>query len=367
MNTELYGTRLYIKESSLEYNVKYVSQNNNNMIAMVKANAYGHGDIMMTKKMEQLGINFFGVADFEEGLALRKSGVKSTIIVMNPGINNVRTIINEGLEIVVYNTEILRQVISFAKEKNKTDQSIRIHIKINTGMNRWGFCLADLSDLIAIIKSEKSLKVASIYSHLSSAHNKKDDNFTMEQIDRFLVVKSEFSNHFRYKIHSHIFNSKGWNRFRNKISSLFSHSRIGIALYGGFKHLELKPISELKCSVSQIRNIGPNEYVGYNNNFISKKNLKIGIIPFGYADGLQRNWGNGVLRFYYKGKFLPTIGEISMDSCVIDLSGVFDISVGDDVLYFGSARPIWNLANELNTIPYEIMATLSRRIKRVYI
>ena len=204
MNTELYGTRLYIKESNLEYNIKYISQNNNNMIAMVKANAYGHGDIIMTKKMEQLGINFFGVADFEEGVVLRNSGIKSTIIVMNPGINNVQTIINEGLEIVVYNIEILRQVIRFAKEKNKKTNSIRIHIKINTGMNRWGVSWSDMSDLIAIIKNEKSLKVASIYSHLSSAQNNKDDNFTMTQIDRFLVVKSEFSKQFRYKIHSHI-------------------------------------------------------------------------------------------------------------------------------------------------------------------
>jgi len=370
MKHELYGTRLYVDLSQLENNINYISQITNKMeiVAMVKANAYGHGDVEVAQKMEKIGIRYFGVADFEEGVRLRAHNIKSSIMVMNPGVHNVELLIKYRLEPVIYNKIILNELVKSIEnlsggEKNKTP--VLVHIKINTGMNRWGFNTSDLQQLIMSLKEFKKIKVKSIYSHLASSENKRDDQFTIAQINELIKIKNEFVSGLNIPIKLHIHNSFGSLRFVETLCR-FDYSRIGLALYGGVKNANLKPISELRCLVSQIRIIRKHDTVGYGRKFVAKKRMKIGIIPFGYADGLQRSWGNGGLKFYYKGHLLPTVGNISMDSCIVDLSKVEDICEGDEIIYFGKQRLISDLARELNTIPYEIMATLSRRIKRIY-
>ena len=364
MKTGLYGTRLYINQNYLASNIKHLQHqiSGKNIIAMVKANAYGYGDIKISQELQKLGVNFFGVADFEEGINLRKSGIAGRIMVMNPGLQNLEVIINYKLEPVVYSYAILLKLCSIAKKKKQ----ISIHIKLNTGMNRWGFNTHEVPAVIQMLKNTKNIRIASIYSHFSSAKKSKNDEFSMRQIHDFQNQYEKFSKQFNYKIDTHIHNSFGLIR---KIGSIkkFDFIRVGLALYGGLADKDLTSIAELKCSIAQIRYVQPGESIGYGRNFIAQKKIKIGVIPFGYADGLQRSWANGILKFYYKNYLLPTIGDISMDSCTVDLSEINDISEGDDIYYFGEKRPIWKLAKELNTIPYEIMATLSRRIKRVYI
>ena len=369
MKDNLYGTRLYINFSQLEHNIKVINSliNNCELIAMVKANAYGHGDVAISLKMEELGVNYFGVADFEEGIRLRNSGVKSHIMVMNPGVNNIDTVINYNLEPVIYNNQILG-ALKNAVIKNNTISSqnpASIHLKINTGMNRWGFSISEIPELISTLKKINTIKIKSIYSHLASSKNSQDDNFTNNQIQKFINCKLKFHNIFKDNFDTHIYNSSGLIRFYKK-NHPFNYARIGLSLYGGTKDIDCKPIAELKCVVSQIRIINKGDSVGYNRSFIAKNKMKIGLVPFGYADGLQRNWGHGVLKFQYKNKLIPTVGEISMDSCIVDLSDVNNISELDEICYFGKDRPIWQLAKELNTIPHEIMATLSRRIRRIY-
>ena len=370
MESKLFGTRLYVSYSKLAHNVNYLKRhvNNSNIIAMVKANAYGHGDILIAEKLQSLGINSFGVADFDEGLRLRSHGVEGAIMVMNPGVYNLQIILENNLQPVIYNNKILSMLIKLIQQdklhKFLARDIIYIHIKVNTGMNRWGFDVVNLPKVINKLEKLKSVKIKSIYSHLSSSSNFKDDLFTKNQINQFAHVRKLLNTTLPYRVNYHIFNSSA---FLRKFKFAQPHSiRSGILLYGAIDNKNLHSIAELRCTISDIRVVNAGETIGYKRSYKVENKMKIGILPFGYADGLQRHWGNGKLHFLYNDILLPTVGDISMDSCIIDLSKLEDVSIGDDVVYFGEKRSIWDLAKELNTIPYEITATLSRRIKRIY-
>ncbi|MBJ04608.1 MAG: alanine racemase [Flavobacteriales bacterium] len=365
MKDQLYSTKLSINSSSLEKNLNYFKSNNKGtkIIAMVKANAYGHGDIQITKKLEYFGVEYFGVADFEEGIRLRKNQISSRIMVMNPSVNSLSAIIRYNLEPVIYNIELFNSLIQCSKAL-KSKNKIYFHVKINTGMNRWGFDIIELPTLIKNIKNNPQLILTSLYSHLSSSETQANDSFTLSQIKKIINCQQIFLDYLGDLYPTHILNSSGTLR-QFKSNNNFNLCRIGMLLYGGINHPEISPISELSSTILQIRQIQKNESVGYYRNFIAKKKMKIALIPFGYADGLQRSWGNGVLKFYYNGHFLPTVGHISMDSCIVDVSCIENISIGDEIYFFCNKRPVWDLARELNTISYEILSTLSQRIKRI--
>ena len=378
MREALYGTRLYINCKKLQSNINYFKRilNQSEIIAMIKANAYGFGDVSMTKKMEEFGVNYFGVADFEEGVRLRDNGINSKIMVMNTSKSSIPMIIQYKLEPVIYSMDLLNAMIDQIDQIliNETNEPYPIHIKINTGMNRWGFNIEEIPELIKQLQTfSKHLIINSLYSHFPSAKNQSDNIFTMQQIELFLKITRMFQEGFDYNISQHIHNSAGSMNFTKTVSP-FNFSRIGIGLYGLLKDPNLQSIGELRCRISQVRDLKTMETVGYNRAFVSNKEMKIATIPFGYADGLQRSWGNGKLKFYYKGHLLPTVGDISMDSCSIDVSDLFhhfqglenNTLVNEEIIYFGKDRPIWELSEELETIPYEIVATLSRRIKRIY-
>ena len=359
MDSQLYGTRLFIDCKAIAKNIKYFKKffPNVEVMAVVKANAYGHGDIRFCEELKKNDISLFAVADFEEGLRLRKVFHKTRIMVMNPGINNVNTIIQNNLEPVIYSDRVLNEIVSSTKNYHDT---INVHIKVNTGMNRWGINVNDIYEVLEILKKNNTIKIRSIYTHLSSSNKPDSDPFSKTQLRQFYKLEN-YNN-----LTKHVFSSHGSIRLLKK-SDKKQIIRLGLATYGGLKHPSLEPVSELKCSINQIRTIKRGESVGYNQSFIATKETRVGVIAFGYADGVQRHWGNGQLKFYFKGNLIPTIGSISMDSCTVDLSGSNDVGEGDELVYFGKDRPIWDLARELNTIPYEIMSTLSRRIKRIYI
>ena len=283
--------------------------------------------------------------------------------------NNLEMILENNLEPVIYNHSMLSKLILVLQKNHKVNRKnhIRLHIKINTGMNRWGFDKEDIVEMIVKLKEillKYNVSIGSFYSHLASSKLADDDGFTKQQITSLQNYTALFYKEFNGKFNSHIANSAAVLRGFNpkKINSL----RVGLLLYGGIKHKNIIPIAELKCSISQIRIVNKGDSIGYNRSYIAKNTLKIGVVPFGYADGLQRGWGNGVLKFSFKNKLLPTVGDISMDSCIVDLSSLDEVSIGDEICYFGKERPIWDLAKELNTIPYEITSILSRRIKRIY-
>jgi len=354
-----------IHETILEVNLKKLANNfnylksklkpNTKIIAVVKAYAYGHGDIGIASYLEKLGAHALWVADFEEGTRIRKSGIKIPIIIANPGTKSTQQIITNKLDVVIYNTELLHLY-------GKLDKEIRIHIKFDTGMNRYGFDTSEVDKLVADLRKYPKLKIQSICSHLAASDNSEQDNFTNDQFQVFENVSSSFSKGINQHIDRHILNTNGVLRFQNKEYEMV---RLGIGLYGVSDDNNLQQVSALKSVISQVRKIKKGSKVGYDASFIAKEDMKIGVIPFGYADGLNRKLStkNGVI--IVQNITCPIIGKISMDSCMINLKGT-TTKTGDEVIIFGQKNTISSIANKLNTIPYEIFSSLNRRIKRVY-
>ncbi len=364
MLDKYFSTRLEIKTNILKNNIDYLRTKiakNTEIIAVLKANAYGFGDIMLAKKILKHGIKNIAVADFEEGIRLRKNGINSSIMIMYPGFNNLEPIISNNLEPTIYSLEMLDNLIFIA---NKYKKKIFFHLKVDTGMSRYGFLQVEIEEAIQKIRMQKNLKIKTIFSHFSSSKSKEHVSFTKGQIEKFIIIKKIFEDRFSYKIKSHISNSHGLLNYKNEN---FDMVRVGFGLYYGFNNKYTSCIGELKSCISQIKLIKKGDVVGYNKKFIAKKNMKIGIVPMGYADGLRRSWGNNKLSFFKGNEFLRILGEISMDSCIVDLSSLKNINVGDEVILFGKSRNIFNLCSDLNIIPYELTACLSKRIRRVLI
>jgi alanine racemase len=351
-------TILYVDLLQLEKNFNYLKSYLNEdtkIIAVVKAFAYGLGDIEIAKKLEALGVNALWVADFEEGVSLRKGGIKIPIIIANPGIKSKEIIIKYNLEPVIYNLKVLEVF-------GKTKEEINVHIKINSGMNRYGFDDDQIDELLNKIDEYPHLKVKSLCSHLSSSENKNLDPFTNQQIKEFEKSTAKIKKQIGNQIDTHIMNSNGILRFPIKNNTV----RMGIALYGISNNPKLKQICTLESTISQIRLINKNQSVGYQNSFVSSKKMKIAIIPIGYADGINRKLGEGNSCIVINQKKCPIIGQISMDSLVVDISHI-NCEEGDRAIIFSPEHSLVKIAKEIETIPYEVMATLNRRIKRIYL
>ena len=349
-------TILEVDLNKLEHNYNYLSsklENGCEIIAVVKAYAYGHGDIEISKKLEKLGVYAFWVADFEEGIRLRESGIKSKIIIANPGWRSFNEIIKYNLEVVIHNIRLLDFYLSKKQEVN-------IHLKFNTGMNRYGFDEKDLENVCEKLKENAFLRVKSICSHLASANKKKD---TLKQIRLFEKISEKTERKLEINIPKHLLNSTGFINFAGK---QFDMVRLGISLFGTLEDKNLQQVSRLISVISQNRTIEEGQGVGYNSSFIADKKMNVSIVPVGYADGLNRKLGNGIGEVMLKGEKCPIIGNICMDSFMIDSSNI-NCKEGEQVEVFGEENSILKLSERINTIPYEIYSNLNRRIKRVYV
>ena len=356
--TNTHETILHINLTTLEANFNFLKSklpNGVKTIAVVKAFAYGLGDIEISKHLEKLGVHAFWVADFEEGVQLRKEGVSKAIIVANPGHKSVNTIIKHQLEPVIFNHRLL-ELYANCQEK------VSIHLKFNTGMNRYGFEATDLQKILPILKNNPQLNIKSVCSHLSSSNDPNKDDCSKVQIQRFKDICKNLEDSLEINIPSHVMNSNGAMRF---VADSNEWVRLGIALYGGLEHPNLKQIFSLKSIISQTRFIKKGQSVGYQNSFVADKDMRIAIIPVGYADGLNRKLGNQNGQVFIKDTACRIIGDISMDSFVADISEVY-AQEGQEVTIFSPKYSVSKLAHDLDTIPYEIMATLNRRIKRIY-
>ena len=352
-------TILEVDLNKLEHNYNYLSsklENGCEIIAVVKAYAYGHGDIEISKKLEKLGVYAFWVADFEEGIRLRESGIKSKIIIANPGWRSFNEIIKYNLEVVIHNIRLLDFYVSKKQEVN-------IHLKFNTGMNRYGFDEKDLESVCEKLKENAFLRVKSVCSHLASADDINQEKNTLKQVQLFEKISKRIENKLEVEIPKHLLNSNGFINFPSK---QFDMVRLGISLFGTFEDENLQQISRLVSVISQNRMIEEGQGVGYNSSFISDKKMNVSIVPVGYADGLNRKLGNGIGEVMVKGEKCPIIGNICMDSFMIDSSNI-NCKEGEEVEIFGEENSILKLSEKIHTIPYEIYSTLNRRIKRVYI
>lgn len=332
------------------------------LLCMVKADGYGSGASEVAKTLQYHKCDYLAVAIAEEGVLLRKEGIKLPIIVLNPEVNGFDYLFSYGLEPEVYNFRILEAFILEAKRRGITKYPI--HLKIDTGMHRLGFCENDLENLTLLLTSQKGLRVVSVFSHLAASESWNFDDFTHEQIKNFKSISNKIEKGCGYSFMRHILNSAGIERFPDEQMDMV---RLGISLYGVSASGQngLRNVCTLKATILQIKDVPKGETIGYGRKGALDHNAKIAAIRIGYADGLSRQFGNGAGKVYVKGQLVPFIGNICMDLSMIDITGI-EAKEGDPVIIFGENPNLIDLANTINTIPYEILTSVSSRVKRIY-
>jgi alanine racemase len=331
------------------------------VMAMVKAFSYGSGSHEIAKTLEYHRVDYLTVAYADEGVVLRKAGVKTPIMVMNPEPGSFLNLAEFNLEPEIYNRYILDDLLNHV-EGGETG----IHLELDTGMRRLGFDEQELDALLAVLKKNPNLIVKSVFSHLAASDENKHDLFTWEQIEKFEQMSSYLIRSLGYPVLRHILNSCGITRFPE---AQFDMVRLGIGLYGvdpsAKFQSQLENVGSLKTIISQLRKIKAGESVGYSRKGQVKEDATIAVVAIGYADGLDRGLSNGNGHMLVNGKPAPIVGNICMDMTMLDVSRI-DCKEGDEVLVFGKDLPITELAKNIDTIPYEILTGISQRVRRVY-
>jgi alanine racemase len=360
-------TEVIYNLSAIKHNLsvfKNQLQPSTKILAMVKAQSYGVGLEKIASFLEKIGISYLGVAYSDEGVELRKSGIKIPILVMNPEEEGFEACIKYNLEPAIYSMNQLDELISTLISLEKSN--FPIHIKVDTGMRRLGFERDELPKLLEIIQAQPEVRIAGVYSHLADADNRRDKRFTQLQITRFQETCTWISNKVPYPFIRHLLNSEGIANFNE---AQFEMVRIGIGMYGISSNptlqKRLQAVINWKSEISQIKTIQVGESVGYSRTFIASKKMKIAIIPVGYADGFRRSLSNGKGGVFVKNTFCPILGKVCMDMIIIDVTKLV-VSEGDEVEIIGENQTIENFAKSMDTIPYEVMTSISKRVHRAY-
>ena len=363
-------------ETVLEINFNHLVNNLNHfrskikpetkLMVMVKAFGYGSGNLEVSNVLQFHNVDYLTVAFADEGVELRRAGINLPIMVMSPEVNSYDNIIKYHLEPEVFsfrNLEFLEKAIENLALPEA--HPLNVHIKLDTGMHRLGFSNAELPELIRRIQANPMLHVKSVFSHLATADNPAEDDFTLSQIHNFEEGSRVVQEAFPYVLR-HILNTAGISRFSQY---QFDMVRLGIGLYGvptceSDKGL-LEPVVSLKTTINQIKHIPAGDSIGYNRHGRAEHDMRIGIVPIGYADGLSRLLGNGNGTFFVHDKPVKIVGDICMDMCMLDLTDI-EAEEGDTVVIFDAEHDINDVARACQTIPYEIMTRVSQRVKRVY-
>ena len=375
--TERISHRLELKSHTtvLEVNLRAMERNINyfrsqmpattRLVAMVKASSYGAGDREIAQMLCKQGVDYLAVAFADEGVELRESGVTMPIVVLNADDQSFDTMVAWHLEPEIYSFESLDSFAAAAR----AESGYPVHLKFDTGMHRLGFAEADIPKLLERLELySDTIRVASIFTHLSVADDPQQDDFTRGQIALFDRVSSAVTDALNYKVLRHAAASAAIVRFPE---AHFDMCRLGLGMYGyGFEHNDnLEPVSTLRTRIVQIRELEAGETVGYGRAGVLERKSRIATIPVGYADGLDRHLGCGRWSMVVAGKNAPTVGRICMDSCMIDITDIADVKTGDEVTIFSAAagNSAEDMARLLDTIPYEVLTSVSKRVKRIYI
>lgn len=360
-------TRLEINLNAISHNLHYYKSKLNKstkIMAMIKAFGYGNGGVEIAKELIHQKIDYLGVAYADEGIMLRNNQISMPIMVLNPEINTYEKMLQYDLEPEIYNLRGLNKFGQLAKDLNKSNYPI--HIKIDTGMHRLGFEVSELTDLIENLKKHSHLKVKSILSHLVASDNPKFSAFTNNQCLNFKEIAQLISNQLNYKPLWHILNTSG---ITNYADFQFDMVRLGLGVYGISNDSQdrdkLALVATLKSTISQIKNIKIGDSVSYNRTFIATKPMRIATIPIGYADGIKRILGNENSYVMINHSVAKIIGTICMDMLMVDVTEI-SCREGDEVVVFGEKPTIYELAEKANTISYEIMTSISARVKRIF-
>ena len=340
-------------------------QRRTKLLVLVKANAYGHGAVEFALMMQNAGADYLAVALPVEGMELRQSGISLPILVLTAGTDYFDEIIDNHLEPGIPNLFTLKALVSTLQSRGI--ENFPIHIKLDTGMHRLGFMTSELGELNDYLGTCREVRVKSVYSHLAVAEDPAMDQFTLGQITMFEDNAAKVDEALGYHPMWHVLNSAGIERFPQ-----FQHDmvRLGVGIYGisSLPEVHLKPVASLKVKILQIKELKPDDgAIGYGQHGrISAEGTRIATIPVGYADGIDRHLGCGRASFSLNGYRVPTIGNICMAMCMLDVTGV-PAEVGDTVTIFGEDPTVSELARILDTIPYEIMTSVPRRIERVIV
>lgn len=361
-----------VHETILEVNLDAIVHNFNHyrsllkpetkMVCMVKAFGYGAGYYELAKTLQEHRCDYLAVAVADEGAELRKEGISIPIIVMNPEFSSFNVLFENHLEPEVYSFRLLDALIRETERRGIT--SYPIHVKIDTGMHRLGFQPNDIPELCKKLKDQSGLTVRSTFSHLVGSDSYIFDDFTHQQLDKFTQAAHCLEEGLDHKVIKHILNSAGIERFADYQMDMV---RLGIGLYGvsASGQKGLRNVSTLKTTILQIQNVPAGDSIGYSRKSYVQRDSRIAIIPIGYADGLDRHFSNGGGEVLINGKRCPIVGNICMDACMVDVTDI-QANEGDSVIIFGDELPVSELSDKLKTIPYEILTSISPRVKRVY-
>lgn len=336
------------------------------LMAMVKASSYGAGKTEVANALQYNHVDYLTVAYADEGVELRRNGIRLPIMVMNPEEASFDDIIKYHLEPDIYSFRILEL---FSQRVRLFGECIAIHVEFDTGMHRLGFSGSDVDALATRLNElNGTLEVRSIFSHLACSEDPAMDDFTRSQIEKFRTWSDRLDNaiHHSHKILHHILNSSGITRFPEAQMDMV---RLGIGLYGIAPEpdvqAQLRQVSRLVTRISQIKDIPEGESVGYNRKWVAKRPSKIAIIPIGYADGWNRHLGHEQGHVLIAGREVPIIGSVCMDMCFVDVTDV-ECAEGAPVILFGEGDLLQRNATASGTIPYEMLTSVSPRVKRVY-
>lgn len=361
-------TEVIYNLSAVKHNLsvfKNQLQASTKILAMVKAQSYGVGLEKIASFLEKIGISYLGVAYSDEGVELRKSGIKIPILVMNPEEEGFEACIKYNLEPAIYSLNQLDDLISTLISMEKSN--FPIHIKLDTGMRRLGFERHELPKLIEVVQAQPEVRIAGVYSHLADADNRRDKRFTQLQINRFQETCTWISNKVPYPFIRHLLNSEG---IANYPEAEFDMVRVGIGMYGISSNpamiKKLQAVINWKSEISQIKTIQVGESVGYSRTFVADEKMKIAIIPVGYADGFRRSLSNGKGGVFIKNIFCPILGKVCMDMIIVDVSKM-NVSEGEEVEIISVNQTIETFAKAMDTIPYEVMTSISKRVHRAYV
>ena len=372
---QTHETILEVNLSALVDNVRYfrsLMPATTRLTCMVKAFAYGAGSVKISRALQQFNlVDYLAVAVADEGVELRKAGITLPIIIMDPEVAALDLIIENNLQPNIYSFQVLDDIIHAAEAKGL--EQLPVHIKIDSGMRRLGFYQEDMPQLITRLQGQKAVRVASVFSHLAGSDEAQFDPFTHEQAQYFRECAEQLSASLMYPICKHICNTAGIERFPEYH---FDMCRLGIGLYG-FSFLgtrqsgitgqtgRLRNVCTLKTTILSIKTVPAGSTIGYGRHTTVNEDRQIAVIPIGYADGFDRRFSNYGGEVLVRGKRCPVVGNVCMDQAMIDVTGT-DAQPGDYAIVFGDQLPIQELATKLNTIPYEVLTSISRRVQRLY-
>lgn len=368
LELKTHDTVLEIHIPALWNNLKYYKNlvgKNVKLMCMLKASGYGSGTAEMAFALQKFGIDYIGVAYTDEGVELKQTNIQIPIMVMLPEKKSFNDTIQYQLEPEIYSFDILNAFIQYLEKHNISNYPV--HIKLDTGMHRLGFLPKEIPTLIQIIKNTSTITIKSIFSHFAASESDEHREYTLQQIQLFTELSHHIENQLQYKVLKHICNSAAVSRYPQ---AHFDMIRIGIGMYGITDNTNeekyLQNVLSLKTKIAQIKYLSKGESIGYSRKHILTKDSKIAVIPIGYADGLSRKLGNGNFSVKIKNTLCPIVSNVCMDMTMIDVTNV-DVQENEEVIIFDSVQDIKRMAIATGTIPYEILTSISQRVKRIYV